>query len=80
VVIIARGTCSFTDKAQNAFNAGAQAVLIMNKAEEPPMVMGATDEFQLSIPVVMVSRIDGMALAAHQGKKAARRNGGVRNV
>jgi hypothetical protein len=69
IALIHRGACSFTVKAQHAFQAGASAVLIINKGNEPPMVMGATDKIVLNIPVGMVSQAEGMELAAHKGKK-----------
>lgn len=62
VALIDRGTCNFTVKVKNAQNAGAKAVVIANN-------QGGTDAFTMSgtdatitIPAVMVTQNDGVAL------------------
>jgi len=59
IVVIRRGTCSFTEKTNNASAAGAIAVIIANNQVGTilPSVPGTT------IPVFSVSQTDGNALA-----------------
>ena len=64
IALAARGTCSFGEKATNAINAGAAAVLISNNA---PGVFGGTLGGQIgdgSVPVVGISLEDGVFLRA----------------
>jgi subtilisin family serine protease len=60
IVVIRRGTCSFSEKTNNASSAGAIAVIIANNQVGTilPSVPGTT------IPVFSVSQTDGNALAA----------------
>jgi len=62
VALIARGTCSFGEKATNAINAGASAVVIYNST---PGLFSGTLGGQIgdgSVPVVSISRADGLFL------------------
>ena len=63
IVVIRRGTCAFSEKANNASAAGAIAVIIANNQVGTilPSVPGTT------IPVFSVSQTDGNALAAFGG-------------
>lgn len=64
IALAARGTCSFGEKAANAINAGAVAVLISNNA---PGVFNGTLGEQIgdgSVPVVGISLADGNFLRA----------------
>lgn len=64
IALIARGTCAFTIKVENAVNAGAAAVL-MYTDDRPKTVMGGTPtELTTSIPGVMIDREPGLALLA----------------
>jgi subtilisin family serine protease len=63
IVLIARGTCTFTEKVTNAVNAGADAVLVYSQDGNPKTVMGGTaDATTMSIPGVMVDFAVGDAL------------------
>jgi len=72
IVLVQRGTCNFGDKALNAEDAGAEAVIIFNQGNTPDreglIVANAstlTDgtTVQHGIPVVGASFADGVALA-----------------
>ncbi|MBS1772646.1 MAG: T9SS type A sorting domain-containing protein [Bacteroidetes bacterium] len=65
-VIIMRGDCEFGLKALNAQNKGAKGVIIVNQhAGEGPVGMGAgASGSSVTIPVLMVSNIDGLAMLA----------------
>src|SRR5690606_33193511 len=60
-VLIRRGTCGFYDKALNAQNAGAAAVVLYNNSAGrfSPTVAGAV---AITIPVVAVSDAEGVAI------------------
>ena len=63
IALLYRGTCEFGAKALNAQNAGAIAVVIVNNAPGAPVGMGAgAVGDQVTIPVVMVSDVDGAYL------------------
>ncbi|KAI9219280.1 peptidase S8/S53 domain-containing protein [Blastocladiella britannica] len=66
--LIRRGTCAFTEKAQNAAAAGASAVIIRNRLPEY-LAAGAVDA-TVTIPVAFIGGTDGDALfkAATAGK------------
>jgi minor extracellular serine protease Vpr len=61
VALIRRGTCSFFDKALNAQNAGAAAVVLYNNAAGlfSPTVAGAVP---ITIPVVAITAADGAVI------------------
>ena len=62
IAVIYRNTCNFSTKALNAQNAGAVAVIIINRDPESVSMGAGTDGANVTIPVVMLSSIDGAAL------------------
>ncbi|MCF8258456.1 MAG: T9SS type A sorting domain-containing protein [Flavobacteriales bacterium] len=63
IAFLYRGTCEFGAKSLNAQNAGAIAVVIVNNAPGDPIDMGGgAVGAQVTIPVVMISDIDGALL------------------
>ncbi len=63
VAIIDRGTCAFVDKARNAQNAGAKAVLFVDNAPGgPPDEVGAEPDDTITIPSGRVTQADGAAI------------------
>ena len=69
IALIARGSCTFSTKIRNAQNAGASGVIVYNNVLGDPTAMG-TDGTpnQPTIPAVMVSRPNGLAMAAASTK------------
>jgi hypothetical protein len=63
IAIIDRGNCEFQAKTQNAQNAGASAVVIVNNAPGPATQMGGTNP-AIVIPAVQVSQADGATIKA----------------
>jgi Zn-dependent M28 family amino/carboxypeptidase len=66
IALIQRGTCTFAEKAQNAQNAGASAVIIFNQGDTPTregLIVGTLAPFQATIPVVGASFANGVALS-----------------
>lgn len=61
--LVSRGVCSFYQKALNAQNAGATAVVIYNNAPGLTSITVAGDP-AITIPVVLIPLADGTALAA----------------
>jgi len=61
VVLLDRGVCTFTLKAQAAQNAGAIALIIANNAAGPAPELGGSDP-TITIPVIAVSQADGTTL------------------
>lgn len=60
IALIYRGSCEFGAKALAAQNAGAVGVIIVNNAAGAPIPMGAGAQgANVTIPVVMVSNVDG---------------------
>ncbi len=59
IALIQRGTCPFSDKINNADDAGAVAVIIYNNAGGPPIVMSMPGT---SLHAVFVTDVDGMAI------------------
>jgi hypothetical protein len=64
IAILYRGTCEFGAKALNAQNAGAIAVIIVNHSGDPVGMGGGASGTSVTIPVVMLSTLDGEALMA----------------
>lgn len=65
IAVALRGTCNFSLKALNAQNAGATALLLINNGNPPPAQLGDGGEGpQITIPVLMVSDVDGADLLA----------------
>lgn len=62
--LISRGNCQFSEKAYNAQLAGAVAVIIYNNTSGGPVGMAAgNNAASVTIPVIMISQADGIALA-----------------
>jgi len=61
IAIIDRGNCEFQLKTQNAQNAGASAVVIVNNVAGPASQMGGTNP-AIVIPAVQVSQADGATI------------------
>lgn len=64
IALIYRNTCEFGAKALAAEIAGAVAVIIVNRDNEVVGMGGGADGTTVTIPVVMLSSVDGAALAA----------------
>ncbi|AUP79020.1 PA domain-containing protein [Flavivirga eckloniae] len=58
IALVRRGGCNFTEKAKNAQNAGAIAVIVMNNIDGDPINMGG-DDATVTIPAVMISKAAG---------------------
>ena len=63
IALVDRGNCEFQLKAQNAQNAGASAVIVVNNVAGAPSTMGGTNP-AIAIPAVMVSLADGTTIKA----------------
>jgi hypothetical protein len=64
IVLIDRGNCNFTEKVQNAQNAGALLVIMVNNVPGAPIIMGGGPINTITVPAIMVSDVDGAALIA----------------
>jgi len=63
IALIARGTCSFSTKIRNAQTAGALGVIVYNSQQGDPVAMAQDGTpNQPTIPAVMVSRPNGLAM------------------
>lgn len=63
VAVLYRGSCEFGVKAKNAEDQGAIAVIIINNLDGEPVAMGAGAEgASVTVPVVMISNVDGALL------------------
>ncbi|MDC0230914.1 T9SS-dependent M36 family metallopeptidase, partial [Aureispira] len=58
IALIDRGDCTFVLKVENAQNAGAVAVIIVNNVATAPIQMGGTSN-NINIPSIMISQNDG---------------------
>jgi hypothetical protein len=63
IAIVDRGNCEFQAKTQNAQNAGASAVVVVNNVPGPATQMGGTNP-AIVIPAVQVSQADGATIKA----------------
>ncbi len=85
-VIIDRGGCEFSQKANRATAAGATGVIVVNNNAAAPFTMGngtveAATVASTLIPAVMVSQADGVALkAAAAGANAISMSSGIVGV
>ncbi|MCG9909973.1 MAG: T9SS-dependent M36 family metallopeptidase [Flavobacteriales bacterium] len=59
IAVFDRGTCTFVQKALNAQNAGAVAVIIINNQGTEANSMGGNDNGQVNIPVISLSLPNG---------------------
>ncbi|MCR9171227.1 MAG: T9SS type A sorting domain-containing protein [bacterium] len=64
IAVIYRNTCEFGTKALNAENAGAVAVIIINREDEVIQMGGGADGASVTIPVVFISSVSGAQLVA----------------
>jgi minor extracellular serine protease Vpr len=64
LVIVDRGTCTFSQKVANAKQAGAVGVLVVNNVAGDPIAMARTEGFDDDIPAVMIGLKEGAALRA----------------
>lgn len=62
IAVVYRGGCSFALKVENAQNAGAIAVVVINDVGGNPIIMGGVSNI-VTIPSIMVSQADGAAIA-----------------
>lgn len=63
IAVVYRGTCEFSQKALNAQNAGARAVVVVNNTPGSPILMGeGTLGQSITIPVVMITDSMGAVL------------------
>ena len=62
-VLLFRGTCTFVAKVQEAQAAGATIAIIVNNTSTPALMeMGGAGGSSLTIPAVMVTQADGIAM------------------
>jgi subtilisin family serine protease len=61
VGIVQRGNCSFKDKVQNMYNAGAVFGIVYNNVSGTPILMGS-DTGVVNMPSAMISLEDGLAM------------------
>lgn len=64
IVILRRNTCEFGTKALNAQNAGALAVILVNREDAEIGMLGGADGINVTIPMVAISSSDGNQLIA----------------
>jgi uncharacterized repeat protein (TIGR01451 family) len=62
LALVARGTCNFSVKVNNAFYAGAIGVVVYNNTGGPPTSMGGLEG--TTIPSVMIDNPSGLAVKA----------------
>lgn len=62
IVLISRGSCTFSQKMENANLAGAYGVIVYNNVDGDPIGMARSTGFEDDIPAVMVSKQDGADL------------------
>ncbi|HNR86095.1 MAG: PA domain-containing protein [Crocinitomicaceae bacterium] len=62
IAVVYRNTCEFGDKAKNAQDAGAIAVIVVNRDNEVIAMGGGTQGPNVTIPVVMLTSLDGALL------------------
>ncbi len=60
IAVVYRGTCEFGAKALNAQNAGAVALIIINRDPDPVGMGGGTNGASITIPVVMIGSGKGL--------------------
>ncbi|PYK05367.1 MAG: hypothetical protein DME67_05330 [Verrucomicrobia bacterium] len=62
VVVVNRGSCTFSTKVRNAIAAGAIGVVVINNVAGDPIAMGKDGGGGDDLPAVMISKNDGAAL------------------
>jgi Zn-dependent M28 family amino/carboxypeptidase len=80
VVLVERGTCPFSQKEDAAAQRGAAAMIVIDNVDEQQMggTLGANTE--VKIPVVSVTKSDGMTLRGKTGPATIKLNAGTQNV
>lgn len=63
IAVLRRGGCTFVEKVQNAQNAGAVAVVVVNNTSGNPIEMGGSS-FSIDIPSLMIRQNDGQEIIA----------------
>jgi hypothetical protein len=79
IAVVDRGTCFFTQKAKNAQNAGAVAVLVVNNQPQGLPPMGGDDP-TVTIPAVGISQADGYLIKNGLGLNTTSPRRGGRRV
>jgi len=69
IALVARGTCSFSQKVFNAEQDGATAVIVVNNVGGDPISMGQDGVFTTTIPAVQAGLGDKAALTALAGQQ-----------
>ncbi len=64
IALIARGSCTFVAKIENAVNAGARAVLMYTDGRPKTVMGGTATDLTTSIPGVMIDNAPGLAILA----------------
>ncbi len=64
IAVCYRNTCQFGTKALNCQTAGAIGVIIINRDPDVVEMAGGVDGTSVTIPVIMLSSVDGAALVA----------------
>jgi hypothetical protein len=64
IVVLRRNTCEFGTKALNAQNAGALAVILVNRDDAAIGMLGGADGVNVTIPMVALSSTDGNQIIA----------------
>ncbi|WP_153912639.1 S8 family serine peptidase [Shewanella sp. TC10] len=67
IALISRGLCAFSTKAENAMNAGAEALVVYNSNPGAPITMSMPG---VTFPSVMISNDDGAAIIDAMGETA----------
>lgn len=62
IIMMDRGTCYFVDKVQQAQNAGALAVVVVNNAAGDLVTMSGEPSYEVRIPGIFISKGDGALL------------------
>ena len=72
VVVLARGTCTFRVKARNAQEAGAAALVVVDREADEPVSATLGDPEAVDIPVLAVDAAAGARLARSSGRVTLR--------
>jgi Zn-dependent M28 family amino/carboxypeptidase len=72
IVLLARGTCTFRRKAENAQEAGAKALLVVDRAADEPTPATLGRPTGIDIPVISVTGDAAAELARAQGEITVR--------
>jgi hypothetical protein len=66
IALVYRGNCTFVQKVQNAQNAGAVGVIVINNVSGQATTMGGTSS-TITIPSIMISDVDGAQIVGQLG-------------